>query len=193
MPYIKKIALFGGAFDPPHLGHKSILEILSHLDLFDEIWIIPMDQCDYKSLTPIQDRLQMLRLLSLQIPDQDSRKIRVKFFHNEDRKHFSKSIHLIHYLERQFEEKFFLVLGSDQFQKIDQWLQFEKILKREEPLVIIQRKNYTASKDCKHIHLHCSYPISSSKIRSQFKNHQKVSQISPRILQYIQENKLYQN
>ncbi len=30
---MKKIAIFGSAFNPPSLGHKSVIESLSHFDL----------------------------------------------------------------------------------------------------------------------------------------------------------------
>jgi len=37
----KRIGLFGGSFDPPHLGHKALVETaLKQLNL-DEVWIIP--------------------------------------------------------------------------------------------------------------------------------------------------------
>ena len=38
----KRIALFGGSFDPPHLGHKALVEAaFGHLAL-DEVWVIPV-------------------------------------------------------------------------------------------------------------------------------------------------------
>ncbi|MDR9828610.1 nicotinate-nicotinamide nucleotide adenylyltransferase [Vibrio sp. FNV 38] len=34
----KKIAVFGSAFNPPSLGHKSVIDSLMH---FDEVWLVP--------------------------------------------------------------------------------------------------------------------------------------------------------
>ncbi|MGL6261984.1 nicotinate-nicotinamide nucleotide adenylyltransferase [Vibrio sp. WXL103] len=34
----KKVALFGSAFNPPSLGHKSVIESLLH---FDQVWLVP--------------------------------------------------------------------------------------------------------------------------------------------------------
>ncbi len=35
------IGLFGGGFDPPHLGHYQIMQYLHSLSLYHEIWMIP--------------------------------------------------------------------------------------------------------------------------------------------------------
>ena len=38
----KRIGLFGGSFDPPHLGHKALVDAaLQELNL-DEVWVIPV-------------------------------------------------------------------------------------------------------------------------------------------------------
>jgi len=38
----KRIGLFGGSFDPPHIGHKALVDAaLQELNL-DEVWIIPV-------------------------------------------------------------------------------------------------------------------------------------------------------
>ncbi|GAL11896.1 nicotinate-nucleotide adenylyltransferase [Vibrio astriarenae] len=34
----KKVAIFGSAFNPPSLGHKSVIDSLIH---FDEVWLLP--------------------------------------------------------------------------------------------------------------------------------------------------------
>ena len=35
-----RVALYGGAFSPPHLGHASLIEAILRLFPCDEIWII---------------------------------------------------------------------------------------------------------------------------------------------------------
>lgn len=32
---LKKIALYGGAFDPPHISHIQLIRYLEHLDFID--------------------------------------------------------------------------------------------------------------------------------------------------------------
>ena len=50
---MKKIALYGGAFDPPHHGHTRIIESLCKTPNIDEIWLLPCgDRLDKKLLIP---------------------------------------------------------------------------------------------------------------------------------------------
>ena len=56
----KKIGLYGGSFNPPHLGHAMmILSVLMTQDL-DEVWIIPCGEAPHKDkLEPFDVRLKM--------------------------------------------------------------------------------------------------------------------------------------
>lgn len=38
---MKNIALYGGAFDPPHIGHLQLIGHLKKVPLIDEIWLLP--------------------------------------------------------------------------------------------------------------------------------------------------------
>ena len=38
---IKKIGIFGGAFDPVHKGHTQSLKYINDLKIIDEIQVIP--------------------------------------------------------------------------------------------------------------------------------------------------------
>ncbi|MDQ7001387.1 MAG: nicotinate (nicotinamide) nucleotide adenylyltransferase [Ghiorsea sp.] len=38
----KRIALFGGSFDPPHLGHQALVDAAFEYLELDEIWVIPV-------------------------------------------------------------------------------------------------------------------------------------------------------
>ena len=59
-----KIAFFGGSFDPPHLGHKAIIEYASKI--FDKLIIVP-SKISLNQSKIIQassdDRVQMLSLM----------------------------------------------------------------------------------------------------------------------------------
>jgi nicotinate-nucleotide adenylyltransferase len=60
----RRIGVFGGAFDPPHIAHVALAEAaLAQLHL-DELHVIPTGQAWHKSrtLTPKEDRLAMTRL-----------------------------------------------------------------------------------------------------------------------------------
>src|SRR3989344_5922629 len=65
-PFAMNITLFGGSFNPPHLGHQIVLaqafELIPHLD---QIWLLPEYQHSFAKnthLAPVKHRLAMVKL-----------------------------------------------------------------------------------------------------------------------------------
>lgn len=60
-----RVGLFGGTFDPPHLGHLILAsEVRAQLRLDQLLWVltpIPPHKLD-QSITPLEDRLAMVQL-----------------------------------------------------------------------------------------------------------------------------------
>lgn len=60
----KRIGLFGGSFDPSHLGHKALVDTaFAHLNL-DEIWIIPVGLPVHRQLSGKASSKQRLSWLN---------------------------------------------------------------------------------------------------------------------------------
>src|SRR4051812_30238185 len=60
---MKKVLMFPGAFNPPHLGHISSLKIAVKNQSFDEIWIVPSGKRDDKNISiSYEDRRNLGRL-----------------------------------------------------------------------------------------------------------------------------------
>ena len=58
-----KICLFGGTFDPPHIGHLLIAQTVCEAENFDKILFVPAYQPPHKTeITPIKNRLEMLQI-----------------------------------------------------------------------------------------------------------------------------------
>jgi nicotinate-nucleotide adenylyltransferase len=61
----KKIAIFGGSFNPPHIGHKKIIEIVRDFFECDEIWLMPSgNRADKTMHTTDEHRLNMARIFA---------------------------------------------------------------------------------------------------------------------------------
>ncbi len=56
-----RIGVFGGSFDPPHLGHRLLVSHLQHALALDEVWVIPVGQAVHRSLTASVSPMQRLR------------------------------------------------------------------------------------------------------------------------------------
>jgi nicotinate-nucleotide adenylyltransferase len=58
----KRIALYGGAFDPPHNGHMATIALLLNSGSCDEIVVVPSgDRPDKQYGATVEDRLTMTR------------------------------------------------------------------------------------------------------------------------------------
>ena len=59
----EKICLFGGTFDPPHIGHLLVAQTIFEAEKFDKIVFIPTFKTpDKDNVTNIKDRLAMLTM-----------------------------------------------------------------------------------------------------------------------------------
>jgi len=99
LPLKKRIGLFGGTFDPVHLGHIKIAEWLQdHLHL-DEIYFIPNYIHPFnkrKDISSAKDRLKMLELALKAYPS-------FKICEYEiNKKEVSYSIQTIQYFKKTF-------------------------------------------------------------------------------------------
>lgn len=60
-----RLGLFGGTFDPVHLGHLMLAEFCREQCRLDEVWFVPAAEPPHKKrpdLTPSDKRVEMLRL-----------------------------------------------------------------------------------------------------------------------------------
>jgi nicotinate-nucleotide adenylyltransferase len=57
---MKKIAVYGGSFSPPHIGHASVIEAVVRLFPCDELWVMPSaDRADKLMSAGNEHRFQM--------------------------------------------------------------------------------------------------------------------------------------
>lgn len=60
---VRKIALYGGAFDPPHIGHIAFCKELCSQEEFHEVWVLPSFKHPFdKALSPFEIRIEMCKV-----------------------------------------------------------------------------------------------------------------------------------
>jgi|UPI000373264E nicotinate-nucleotide adenylyltransferase len=64
------IGVFGGSFDPPHHGHRRLVERALEQLRLDAIWVVPVGIPVHRMLSPItpQQRLQLVKAMFADIP-----------------------------------------------------------------------------------------------------------------------------
>lgn len=132
-----KIGLFGGTFNPIHLGHiKAVFNIYKQFSL-DCVYFIPLSIPPHKNLEGVVDSQARFDMIKSAILDYEN------FFVSDveiKRKGLSYTIDTIEFFKAKFIEnnRFFFLLGLDAFLEIDTWKLWHKIFKRCS-LIIMQR------------------------------------------------------
>lgn len=122
---VRHVAMFGGAFDPPHLAHRALAEAaLAQLPL-DMLHIVPTGQAWHKSrtLTDAAHRLAMCRLAfdGLENAVLDEREIR--------RLGPSYTLDTLHELRAEYPQaSLYLVMGQDQAEALPTWRNWQDIV-----------------------------------------------------------------
>ena len=171
-----KIGILSGTFDPVHSGHVELARTAtSKLDL-DRVLFVPERQSRYK--TKVSDYIHRLNMLQLALVEEPKMAV-------------FESIQVTHSIELEKEVRaeyvsceLYLLLGADSAGSIKDWHNYEK-LKQTFKIVSFARSGTIAQVELNH-------PASSKTIRKQTSFGQKSDHLSPRVLEYINEHKLYQ-
>ncbi|MEG1072195.1 MAG: bis(5'-nucleosyl)-tetraphosphatase (symmetrical) YqeK [Oscillospiraceae bacterium] len=126
-----KIGIYGGTFDPPHLGHfQAACGALSLLNL-DSLVLIPARLPPHKDLP--QDsaapecRLEMLRLMADGMGAGDRVTVDAMELTRDGKSYTAETVKALH--DRYPEDELILLMGTDMFLTFQMWHQPEEILK----------------------------------------------------------------
>ncbi len=193
---MKRVGIFGGAFDPPHIGHERLAALCCERLGLEELLIVPTFRSPHKP-TPFTDyehRLNMCRAV------------------------FNKKIYTVSDMERQIDgegytitlirrlkdvypkdTKFFLIIGGDMLFSFEKWYKYESILKecsvaaaaREDDSYADMLEYAAKLGRIKVLNLPVT-DISSTEIREKLKKVESVEGLlSQAVSDYIKEHCLY--
>jgi len=133
MDKIQTIALFGGSFDPPHVGHKHIVEALLTYDFIDKIIVMPTFLNPFKSTSyaPSNKRFEWLVKIF-----KEYKKVEVSNYEIKQNKKVP-TIQTVKYLKKQY-SNIYLVIGADNLLSLKKWQNYDK-LKTEVSFIVAYR------------------------------------------------------
>ena len=139
-----RFGLFGGTFNPVHLGHlRAALEVKEGFEL-EKIFLIPAALPPHKMPGEVVDAGDRLEMLNLAVEDTAG-------FSVSDvelkRSGPSYTIDTVNHFKRALPEKseIYLIMGLDAFLEIDSWKSYRALLVQI-PIIVINRPN---SDNCK--------------------------------------------
>lgn len=189
------IFLFGGAFDPPHLGHQQIVTSLIEQQLADQVWLVPTGQHQFdKSMLPAEHRLEMIERLEQNLPQDIRKQVKTEKFEIENSGPSRSYLTLQRLSQRNPEDNFFWVIGSDNLSQFHRWYQYQQLL--TEFLVYVYPRRgypmqplYTGMVPLVGVE---QIAVSSRLVRNKLQRGENLEAVmAPSVLEYIQQQGLY--
>ena len=131
----KRIALYGGTFDPVHLGHLAVARTITQIFEIDELLFVPAWLAPHKrtrDVTPALHRYAMLALAT----QQDAR-LRISRFELEspDRGY---TVETLTHFESELgnDAELFFLMGADSWSEIQTWREWQRLLMMANHIVV---------------------------------------------------------
>lgn len=179
-----RIALYGGSFNPPHVGHLLVVSyVLATADV-DEVWMMPAFRHPFgKQLAPFVDRVAMCYRLAAMFRSGVS----VTSVESELAEGGRTVDTLEHLIRRKPGHSFRLVIGSDILDEAPKWKAFDRIKELAPPIVVARGG---------HPHVDAKGPqmpeVSSTEVRRLLASGGGAEALVPRtILDYVESQGLY--
>lgn len=200
----EKIGIFGGSFDPVHLGHTGLAADAVKQAGLDKVVFVPAKLQPFKldkKLTSGDARLDMLRLATA---DMDNVEISS---YELDAEGISYSYLTMRAMQGKYGEaaKLYFITGTDAFLKLDTWMNAEELLtsysyvigtrpgyKQEELDAFIDKQRRKYGTEIININ-NTQIDVSSTEIRDMLRAGKSAADlISGEVERYIRENGLYE-
>ena len=190
-----KIALFGGTFDPLHLGHLLIAESARQSFGLDRVIFLPTGVPPHKAspAAAARDRLAMARLAvrgnpAFQVSDWEVRQNRVVYTFEV----------LAHFHRQRPRQRLYFIVGSDSLRDLRQWRHGAALLKQatflvaERPDVPWRSLPVTLRRQTRRIDWP-AVPFASHALRDDIAAGRSIRyQVPARVDEYIRRHHLYQ-
>jgi len=188
--HVQRVGIFGGTFDPIHLGHLILAEAALESLSLDRVIFIPNGFSPFKVATPPlaspEDRLEMIRL---SIKEEarfsvDDREVR--------RSGPSYTIDTVRSLLAEYPGvRFVYLIGADNLKDLEKWHEIKE-LKNLVDFAVLDRRHLASSESIEFPIVQRRIDLSSTEIRQQVKNGLSIRfMVSEGVYQYIMKRGLY--
>src|SRR5262245_35644900 len=135
----RRVGVFGGTFDPVHLGHLILAEQCREQGRLDEVWFVPAASPPHKQGQGVTRFDRRLEMLELAVAGHPAFKINELEKERAGPTFTADTLEELHRQHPGFE--FFLLIGSDSLADLPHWRDPQRII-RSAGLMVMLRANY---------------------------------------------------
>lgn len=199
---VKNLGIFGGTFDPIHLGHIGCAEAAADAFNIDQIWFMPANHPNFKQDDDICDIAHRIKMCELALKDHGNDKFCVSDIEakREGITYTSDTLEILH--SDYPDTNLFFITGSDAVFGLSNWHNADKILELATIIAVTRKGFFKPSEQQNQFLDEHSQKIklieadvigaSSSEIRQLICEHKNIESFVPKsVIEYIAENNLY--
>ena len=189
------IGIFGGSFNPIHLGHTTLAQYICNLGLVDEVWLMVSPQNPLKADRELLD--ENIRLELAQLAVEDFPFIQACDFEFHLPRPSYTYITLEELAKAYPEHTFSLIIGGDNWDLFPRWRNSDFILEHY-PIIVYPRDDASVPENAP-LYPNCHFltqapllPISSTAIREAIRRGDDITTfVAPAVRDRILHEKLY--
>jgi len=186
------IGLYFGSFNPIHIGHLIIANhVLNEINV-EKIWFVVSPQNPLKESKTLLNEFDRLHLVRQAVQDDNRMKCSDIEF-NLPKPSFTSST-MIFLSEKYPDHKFSLIMGSDSYQNLNKWKNFETLISNY-PIYVYKRQGHEIEKFFIKEPIILNAPIiqiSASQIRELIRSGKSIRYLVPEIVrEEIETRKFY--
>jgi nicotinate-nucleotide adenylyltransferase len=186
------IGLYFGSFNPIHIGHLIIANHVLNETSINKIWFIVSPQNPFKESKTLLNEFDRLHLVRLATQEDNRIKCSDIEFNLPKPSYTSNTLTFL--AEKYPEHQFSLIMGSDSYQNLDKWKNYETIINNY-PVYVYQREGHEIKKTFDKEAVILNAPIiqiSASQIREHIKSAKSIRYLVPEIVrEEIESRKFY--
>ena len=179
-----KVGLYGGTFDPIHNGHLHVIKTLITEKFVDKLLVVPAGNPRLRNTKPQAtgaQRRQMCQLAINSLGDEVKKCVEVNPI-EVLREGPSYAIDTVEAISQTYSDaEIVLILGSDAYEKIDQWHRADE-LKKMVTFLVIDRPDFAGA---------ANLNIGALKVSATEIREGKSDQVPVAVATFIKENNLY--